>query len=95
MTIEALALARHLPRSRPPVTTARLSCMKQRAALASGDAFVCASERQRDLWLGALLALGRIDPDAYAADPSLRSLIDVVPFGHRSRAAAVARRARC
>ena len=53
----------------------------QRAALATGDAFVCAGERQRDLWLGMLAALGRIDLDRYRRDPSLRGLIDVVPFG--------------
>jgi glycosyltransferase involved in cell wall biosynthesis len=50
-------------------------------ALLLGDAFVCASERQRDLWLGSLAALGRLTPDVYAADPSLRSLVEVVPFG--------------
>jgi glycosyltransferase involved in cell wall biosynthesis len=53
----------------------------QEAALAWGDAFVCASERQRDLWLGVLAALGRLDVAAYERDPTLRSLIDVVPFG--------------
>lgn len=52
-----------------------------RVALLLGDAFLCASERQRDHWLGALAGLGRITPAAYAADPSLRSLVAVVPFG--------------
>ncbi len=46
-----------------------------------GDFFICASERQRDLWLGALLARGRLDLTNYAQDPAFRSLIDVVPFG--------------
>ena len=46
-----------------------------------GDFFICASEEQRDYWLGALSALGRINPRTYDADPTLRSLIDVVPFG--------------
>lgn len=46
-----------------------------------GDFFVCASEKQRDYWLGALTALGRINPWTFAEDQSLRSLIDVVPFG--------------
>lgn len=50
-------------------------------ALASGDAFICASERQRDLWLGWLVALGRLEAVGYARDPSFRALIDVVPFG--------------
>ena len=56
----------------------------QQIALANGDGFVCASERQRDLWIGMLGALGRIDPSSVDADPSLRDLIDVVPFGLES-----------
>lgn len=52
-----------------------------RYALATGDAFVCASERQRDFWLGMLGSLGRLDPETYRRDPSFRSLIDIVPFG--------------
>ncbi len=46
-----------------------------------GDFFICASERQRDFWLGALGSLGRLSPEAYQHDPTFRSLIDVVPFG--------------
>jgi glycosyltransferase involved in cell wall biosynthesis len=49
--------------------------------LASGDFFLCASERQRDLWIGALTAVGRVNPRTWSADDSLRHLIDVVPFG--------------
>jgi glycosyltransferase involved in cell wall biosynthesis len=47
-------------------------------ALHCGDFFVCASEKQRDLYLGMLLAERLIDP---REDPALRALIDVVPFG--------------
>jgi glycosyltransferase involved in cell wall biosynthesis len=46
-----------------------------------GDYFLCASEEQRGLWLGHLAALGRINPQTYGADPTLRSLIDICPFG--------------
>ena len=49
--------------------------------LRHGDFFLCASERQRDFWLGALASLGRLNPATYGADPTLRRLIDVVPFG--------------
>jgi GT2 family glycosyltransferase/glycosyltransferase involved in cell wall biosynthesis len=49
--------------------------------LDAGDFFLCASERQRDLWLGALGSVGRLSPEAYRDDPTFRSLIDVVPFG--------------
>ena len=46
-----------------------------------GDFFLCASERQRDFWLGMLAALGRINPYSYNLDPTLYKMIDVVPFG--------------
>jgi glycosyltransferase involved in cell wall biosynthesis len=49
--------------------------------LARGDFFLCASERQRDFWLGALSHAGRMNPATYDDDPTLRRLIDVVPFG--------------
>jgi GT2 family glycosyltransferase/glycosyltransferase involved in cell wall biosynthesis len=47
----------------------------------AGDFYLCASERQRDLWLGVLLASGRLNTATAAADPSMRSLLAVVPFG--------------
>ena len=47
----------------------------------AGDFFVCASERQRDFWLGMLLASGRINAETHTQDPTLRMLIDVVPSG--------------
>lgn len=49
--------------------------------LEEADFMVCASERQRDFWLGALSVANRINPYTSDADPTLRSLIDVVPFG--------------
>ncbi len=45
------------------------------------DFAVCASERQRDYWLGRFCALGRLTPFMYKFDRSFRKLIDVVPFG--------------
>jgi hypothetical protein len=46
-----------------------------------GDFFLCASERQRALWIGHLGAEGRVNPISYTDDPTLRRLIDVAPFG--------------
>lgn len=51
------------------------------AQFVAGDFFICANERQRDLWLGFLAAHGRINPYTYLEDKTLRRLIDVVPFG--------------
>jgi len=49
--------------------------------LQRADFLVCASERQRQFYLGQLSALGRLMPDTYRSDPDFRRLLDVVPFG--------------
>jgi len=49
--------------------------------LAVADLVLCASEKQRDLWLGAMAVEGLVDPDRYRADPTFRRYVDVVPFG--------------
>ena len=52
------------------------------AQLRRGDFFFCATEAQRDYWLGALTGVGRINPGvARATDRDLRQLIDLVPSG--------------
>ncbi|MGX5680782.1 glycosyltransferase [Schumannella luteola] len=45
------------------------------------DFMVCASEKQRDFWLGQAAGMGRLNPATYDQDSSLRHLIDVVSFG--------------
>lgn len=50
-----------------------------------GDFFLCGNLRQRDLWLGALAANGRINPHTFADDSQLRKLIDVVGIGFPSQ----------
>ena len=52
-----------------------------RIQLRAGDFFICAGEKQRDYWLGILSAVGRVNPYTYQQDPTLRRLIDIVPFG--------------
>ncbi|SFS40568.1 glycosyltransferase [Saccharopolyspora flava] len=56
------------------------------AQLERGDFFLCASERQRHFWLGHLASLGRLTPGLYDTDPTVRSLLSVVPFGLPSAA---------
>jgi glycosyltransferase involved in cell wall biosynthesis len=58
----------------------RAHCSVINHALHRGDFFICATERQRDMWIGALAANGRLVP-ASDGDPSFRHLIDVVPLG--------------
>ncbi|WP_075883845.1 glycosyltransferase [Candidatus Protochlamydia sp. W-9] len=45
------------------------------------DGILCASEKQRDLWIGFLLSQKLITLSRYDQDKSLRQFIDVVPFG--------------
>lgn len=49
--------------------------------LERGDFLMCASDKQRDFWLGQMAALGRLNPRVYDQDESLESLLAVVPFG--------------
>ncbi len=78
--LENLELFRAAPPEQREDQAARDAALL-RAQLLAGDAFVCATERQRDLYVGALLALGRVTPPLADADPLLRGLIDVVSFG--------------
>lgn len=78
--LETLELTREQPE--PDRTSHVASSVRVLGAQAErGDYFVCASDKQRDLWMGFLSAAGRVNPDNYLRDPSLRRLIDVVPFG--------------
>ncbi len=49
--------------------------------LQRGDFFVCATEKQRDFWLGMLAANNRLNPYNYEPDKVFEKLIAVVPFG--------------
>jgi len=49
--------------------------------LLRGDIFLCGSNAQRHFYIGALLAVGRVNPIAFGNDPHLASLIRIVPFG--------------
>jgi glycosyltransferase involved in cell wall biosynthesis len=81
LTLEQLALDAREQATSYRGVMARLNNLTQEVALETGDAFVCASEKQRDFWLGSLMSLRRVDHQLYEDDPTLRSLIDVVPFG--------------
>lgn len=50
-------------------------------AARAGSAFVCANDRQRDMWLGFLAAARRVGSGRYDADPEGRDLVEIVRFG--------------
>jgi len=77
-TLETLALFAGAPEQEAlHLSRERILELQCRAA----DLVLCASERQRDWWLGLLEATGRVNVHTYGQDPSLRQLVDVVPFG--------------
>lgn len=78
--LENLELLRSRPETERLAQHQRDVALLQRQ-LAAGDFFLCATERQRDLYIGALLATGRITPAYTDADPQLRRLIAVLPSG--------------
>ena len=53
----------------------------QTGLLRAGDVFLCASERQRDFWLGWLSAAGRVNPYLHQADADFDRFLLLVPFG--------------
>jgi len=78
--LEVLEQSRELPLAhrRRTVGFVRDTLARQ---IARGDFFLTASEKQRDLWIGHLAFAGRVNATSYDRDPSLRRMIDVVPFG--------------
>jgi hypothetical protein len=80
MHLEQLEQAKDLgPQGRAnaiAVTTHALNEQLRRA-----DFLLCASDKQRDFWLGQMAGQGRVSPAVYDEDATLDNLISVVPFG--------------
>lgn len=51
------------------------------AQIFSCDHFLCANTRQKDLFIGSLMSLNRINPNTLDQTPNLGDLITVIPFG--------------
>lgn len=81
MHLEQLEQGREAGGARGRVDAVRGATATLNQQLRRADLVLCASDKQRDLWLGALAALGRVNPITYDDDPSLERLVTVVPFG--------------
>jgi glycosyltransferase involved in cell wall biosynthesis len=80
LMIEMLEAAAEGGASREKSLARRLTRMVF-AQCAAADFVICASERQRDLWLGGMSMTGLIELESYRRDRSYRTIVDVVPFG--------------
>ncbi|WP_315097934.1 glycosyltransferase [uncultured Cellulomonas sp.] len=78
--LESLEVERFKPLARRDAALAN-ALRELDAQIGRGDLFLCASDRQRQLWLGHLAARGRLNPATYDDDPTLDSLIRIAPFG--------------
>jgi glycosyltransferase involved in cell wall biosynthesis len=78
--LEQLEQTRALPVAQR-LTTVRDTVRALNGQLGRADLVLCASSRQRALWLGHLAALGRVNPLTYDPSPDLAELVAVVPFG--------------
>ncbi|GAA4629013.1 glycosyltransferase [Cellulomonas oligotrophica] len=80
MHLEQLEQARDLgPEGRASAVRETTRVLNEQ--LRRADLVLCASEKQRDFWLGQLAGQGRVNPTVYDEDASLDSLVAVVPFG--------------
>ncbi|HWF50899.1 MAG TPA: glycosyltransferase [Solirubrobacteraceae bacterium] len=77
---EGLEFGRGLPRARRRAHEV-LRADRLAFAARTAAAFVCAHERQRDMWLGFLAAHRRLRGSPYEADRKLERLIALVPNG--------------
>jgi glycosyltransferase involved in cell wall biosynthesis len=80
IVVEGLEAAAREPEPRATASV-RQTALTVMAQCAAADFVVCASEKQRDLWLGGMALSGLIDLGAYRHDPTYRQFVDVVPFG--------------
>ena len=78
--LEQLEQSRHLsPKGRQAAVDLTVRVLNEQILRA--DLLLCASEVQRQFWIGHLAALGRVNVTTYDQDPTLRSLLAVCPFG--------------
>ena len=80
ITIEALEANSH-DKFEARKAVNKILLMEQSSSFFFADSVICASEKQRDFWLGVLSSMNKINPAVYDKDNSLRNIIDVVPFG--------------
>lgn len=83
ITPEPFENLEYLHERHPLFRRAMLSIVADRVTGALHDShhLVCGSDKQRDMWIGAMLAERLVDPALYDRDPDLRGVIDTVPFG--------------
>jgi glycosyltransferase involved in cell wall biosynthesis len=83
--IEWMDLSREVVRGSPRRRDAWMGGMRRKigAELLYADFILTANDRQKDYYIGAMIALGLIDPLVYDDDPAMHNLIEPAPHGIR------------
>lgn len=81
MQLEQLEQAREAPGELGRSEAVRSASATMNEQIRRADFMLCASQKQRDLWVGVMTALGRINPVSYDEDPSFDRYIGIAPFG--------------
>lgn len=80
MPFENLELFKYLPAYLRTYKN-RIALQKQIFSFQMADGIICSNTKQKDLWMGLLLALKKITPAIYDEDPSFKNRIEIIPFG--------------
>lgn len=80
MPLENLEIFKHQPLSVRNLKHTQI-CKQFGFNFSMADGIICANQRQRDLWMGLLLAQGKITTTLYDSMPSLEGILGIVPFG--------------
>ena len=81
LVLEVLAVSQRARDVWPPAVPPEDLVQRMTTYLRDADFLMCASDQQRDFYLGCLTALGRVGEHLLREDPTLRQLLAVVPFG--------------
>lgn len=79
MTLEILEQLNHIPAEKKELYILR-SMHSQRFSFKMADGVICASDKQKDLWLGLLSTLPELSKH-HKKDSTLNQFLDVVPYG--------------
>jgi glycosyltransferase involved in cell wall biosynthesis len=80
LPIEKLELFKHYPADRQK-QLGNDQLYSTSFSFLMADKVICASDIQRDLWIGFMCSLGLIGPEIYVQDPSFKNKMGIVPFG--------------
>ena len=92
IVVEGLEAASREPEPQATASV-RQTALTVMAQCAAADFVICASEKQRDLWLGGMSLAGLVDLKAYRHDPTYRAVRRRGPVRRAERAAAGHRQA--